>query len=175
VVSAEGSYVVFVSGSPLRWGDYNGVADVYERELSTDFTTRLSFDDDLPEANGASAAPAISGDATYAAFSSQASNLAADDANGLADVVLHTWSVNNPVGVSPGQFQERSAGADSGAGCGPSPVPSAGGEPESDAPDDATPISKRTGVRCDITREPPTEPPAEAIRSTPPPAATSPR
>jgi YD repeat-containing protein len=99
-------------------------------------------------------------EAAYAAFSSQASNLTSDDANSAPDVLLHTWSVDSRLEASPGAadpgLQDRSAGADADAGCGPSPVPSAGGAPNSDAPadprDDAL-ISKRTGMRCDLTPE----------------------
>ena len=86
-VSGNGRTIVFVSSATnLVPGDRNGVADVFVRDLATGVTRRISPSRDRGEANGASAAPSISGDGRYVVFASRASNLVPGDTNGVQDV-----------------------------------------------------------------------------------------
>jgi len=110
-ISSDGAFVAFVSqASNLVTGDTNNVVDVFVRNRDTDgdlifdevgyvSTTRVSVStsDYRPEGNGESGDAAISGDGNQVAFWSVASNLVADDHNGVDDVFVHD-SVVGPVG-----------------------------------------------------------------------------
>ena len=92
-ISADGRYVVFTSlASNLVASDTNGVADVFERDLTTGQTTRVSAAAGGAQGNGASGAAAsgISADGGTISFSSAASNLVAGDTNGCRDVFVWT-------------------------------------------------------------------------------------
>ena len=90
VVSADGSFVAFESeATNLVPGDGNGVRDVFVHERSAGLTTRVSVDSMMTEGNGSSRVPAISADAGYVAFESDATNLvSAGDTNSGADVFV---------------------------------------------------------------------------------------
>ncbi|MEU8303111.1 hypothetical protein AB0C84_06065 [Actinomadura sp. NPDC048955] len=88
-VSGNGRYIVFTSAATdLVPGDTNGVPDVFMRDRWTRRTERLSVSGTGAEGNGKSSDPSISADGRYVAFTSQASNLVAGDANGTYDVFL---------------------------------------------------------------------------------------
>ncbi len=53
-------------------GDGNDIDDVYVRDVQTNTNTRVSIDIGGADTDGASAFPAISGDARYVAFRSNA-------------------------------------------------------------------------------------------------------
>ena len=78
-ISADGHFVAFVSRADLtcaaRCSEDNGLADVYVRDTRTHTIRRISRSVAGGEANGASFDPAISGDARYVAFVSDATNL----------------------------------------------------------------------------------------------------
>ncbi len=81
-ISADGRYVAFGSfASNLVPGDNNGTNDIFVHDRQTDATERVSVDSAGNEGNGRSLATSISGDGRYVAFSSNASNLVADDTN----------------------------------------------------------------------------------------------
>ncbi len=97
-------------------GDTNGFHDVFLRDTClgapagcTPSTERVSVASDGTQANGDSGGPtafddpdriAISANGRFVAFSSQASNLVADDTNELDDVFLRDTCIGVPVGCS---------------------------------------------------------------------------
>lgn len=86
-LSADGAFVAFESlASNLSEGDGNNVSDVFLRDRAAGATLRVSAPAGGGDANGASYRPSISGDGGFVAFCSRASNLVADDTNGVADV-----------------------------------------------------------------------------------------
>ncbi len=89
-VSADGRFVVFQSSANnLVTGDGNGLADIFVRDRTTGQTTRQSVNDAGAEATGGpSDSPVISGNGTFIAFDSSASNLVVTDSNNLLDVFL---------------------------------------------------------------------------------------
>ncbi|MDH5786101.1 MAG: tandem-95 repeat protein, partial [Chromatiales bacterium] len=89
-ISADGTRIAFVSSATnLVGGDANGVADIFLHDASTGTTRRISVDSLGVEAKGPSDAPHISKDGRFVTFVSQASNLVADDLNGVADLFVH--------------------------------------------------------------------------------------
>jgi hypothetical protein len=75
VISADGNHVAFVSqSSDLVSGDTNGVTDVFEHDLSTGITQRVSVGPAGEQANDESFTPALSADGRYATFITRALN-----------------------------------------------------------------------------------------------------
>lgn len=96
VISADARYVAFASdASNLVSGDFNGVRDIFLRDVTSGLTTRISVSSVGIEGNGPSRAPSInrssgsSNDGRYIAFSSEASNLVASDLNGISDIFVY--------------------------------------------------------------------------------------
>ena len=90
-LSADGRYVVFVSGATnLIPNDTNNAEDVFVKDRQTGATTRVSVASQTgAQANNGSGAAAISGDGRYVAFYSDASNLVSGDTNGVGDIFVH--------------------------------------------------------------------------------------
>jgi Tol biopolymer transport system component len=89
-ISADGRSVAFESDATnLVAGDTNGVSDIFLHDTHNDETTRISLASDGTQGNDWSYAPSISADGRYVAFQSAASNLVADDTNGVSDIFLH--------------------------------------------------------------------------------------
>jgi Tol biopolymer transport system component len=89
-LSESGRIVAFQSyASNLVPNDSNGCADIFVRDRRTGVTTRVSVSSNGAEANYWSGEPAISPDGRFVTFVSEATNLAAGDANGVADVFVH--------------------------------------------------------------------------------------
>ncbi|MFO0982905.1 MAG: calcium-binding protein [Planctomycetota bacterium] len=89
-ISADGRYVAFMSAADnLVPGDTNHREDIFVHDCLTGETTRASVDSQGNEANDLSFFPAISADGRYVAFASAASNLVADDRNGVMDILVH--------------------------------------------------------------------------------------
>jgi Tol biopolymer transport system component len=97
VISADGRYVAFVSGATnLVAGDRNRSPDVFLADLKTGSIELVSRSATGGSANGRSMAPALSADARFVAFQSEASDLvcarhcapADDDINLLWDVFV---------------------------------------------------------------------------------------
>jgi len=105
---------VYSDASNLVSGDTNGVRDVFVRNRCADpaTTDRVSVATGGAQANGPSQPsgqpPAISGDGRYVVFASDASNLVADDTNGVRDVFIRdrvdgtTTRVTPPEGCTDG-------------------------------------------------------------------------
>ena len=98
-VSDDGRFVVFSSRAALVAADTNtcvvppataaaNCPDIYLRDRQTSQTTRLSVGPGGAQANGRSQRPRISGAGRWVAFDSEASNLVANDTNGVSDVFL---------------------------------------------------------------------------------------
>lgn len=89
MISADGRYVAFVSGSTnLVGGDTNGVTDVFVRDMVLGTTSRVSVASDGSQANGLCADISMSADGRYVAFVSFGSNLVPGDTNGFLDVFV---------------------------------------------------------------------------------------
>jgi Tol biopolymer transport system component len=89
-ISANGRYVAFASdASNLVDGDYNGVTDIFVRDLVKKTTTRVSVSSAGIEGDKASYWPFISSDGRYVTFTSEADNLVDSDTNGAGDVFVH--------------------------------------------------------------------------------------
>ena len=89
-LSYDGNFVAFFSASSnLVKGDDNGVGDVFVRDVAKGTTTLVSMSSDKKIGNGESTYPSISGNGRFVAFTSRASNLVADDNNGVADVFVY--------------------------------------------------------------------------------------
>lgn len=89
-LSANGGYLAFASSATnLVAGDTNECNDIFVRDLRTGRTDRVSVRASGVQANGDSAAPALSADGRYVAFESDAGNLVAGDTNRFPDIFIH--------------------------------------------------------------------------------------
>jgi Tol biopolymer transport system component len=89
-VSADGDVVAFYSdASNLVGGDDNGERDVFVRQRSAGMTLRVSVGPGGVQGDGPSVHPSISADGSLVAFQSNASNLVANDSNGVSDIFVH--------------------------------------------------------------------------------------
>ena len=87
--SADGRYVAFSSDAAnLVTGDTNASRDVFVYDRQTGVTEGVSCGNGN-QADGQSDTPSISADGRYVAFTSDATNLVASDANGKADVFVY--------------------------------------------------------------------------------------
>lgn len=92
-ISTDGQYVAFMSAAPnLVAADTNDTNDVFVHDRTTGLTTRASVDSTGVQGNDGSVWPNISGTGRYVTFVSYATNLVADDTNGLGDVFVHDTS-----------------------------------------------------------------------------------
>ena len=88
-ISADGRWVSYRSGaSNLVADDTNAADDVFLWGRDGGTTSRVSVASDGSQANGRSDAPAISGDGSWIAYQSYASNLVPGDSNAASDVFL---------------------------------------------------------------------------------------
>jgi hypothetical protein len=109
-ISASGRFVAFYSDDVnLVVGDTNAANDVFVHDLVTKKTERVSVATGGAQANAASGGSVtMSGDGRYVAFVSAATNLVANDSNGLTDVFVHdrktnvTKKVSGAAGVNAG-------------------------------------------------------------------------
>lgn len=89
-VSQTGHYVAFTSeANNLVLGDTNGYWDVFVHDLITKATVRISVSSSGSQGNGDSTSPCISPDGRYVLFDSKATNLVANDTNGVQDVFMY--------------------------------------------------------------------------------------
>ncbi|HKN38711.1 MAG TPA: hypothetical protein VJ456_06350, partial [Acidimicrobiia bacterium] len=91
-ISADGNHVAFVVGGkknmPTTGGDANIGTDVFVRDLVANKTIQVNIPSDGTAATGNSRRPAISGDGSLVAFTSDAANLVSGDTNNAADVFV---------------------------------------------------------------------------------------
>ncbi|NTU71824.1 MAG: hypothetical protein HGB10_08410 [Coriobacteriia bacterium] len=96
VVSGNGRYVAFNSAATnVVPNDTNGAGDIFVRDLVSGTTEMVSVSSGGVLGDASSIRAVISRDGRYVAFESEATNLVANDTNGLTDVfvrdrVLHT-------------------------------------------------------------------------------------
>ena len=98
-ISDDGRFVVFTSRAALVAADtatctFEGETtatncpDIYLRDRQAGTTVRISVGTGGAQPNGASLQPNVSGDGRWVVFASDASNLVANDTNGVQDVFL---------------------------------------------------------------------------------------
>ncbi len=114
-ISGDGRYVAFSSdASTLVTGDTNACRDIFVRDRQAPgTTTRMSVNSSGGQANAASYSPAISGDGTYVAFESPATNLVPGDTNGVADVFVRTRATGGMALVSVDSWEGQGNGESS--------------------------------------------------------------
>jgi hypothetical protein len=89
VISWDGRFVAFTSAATdLVPGDSNGSLDVFLRDRVAGTTELISVADSGDQSNNDSFEPSISANGQVVLFTSLASNLVDDDANGVSDVFL---------------------------------------------------------------------------------------
>jgi Tol biopolymer transport system component len=102
-ISDDGSYVAFESeATNLVDDDTNGRNDIFVFDRNANTVVRASVNDNGDQADGDSFSPRLSGDGRYVAFFSAATNLVADDTNGIPDVFVRDLYGNRTVRVSMG-------------------------------------------------------------------------
>lgn len=100
-ISSDGRYVAFTSlSSNLVANDTNGYADIFVHDRQTGQTTRVSVASNGSQTNASFTEWAsISGDGTFVAFESLASNLVPNDSGNL-DVFVHNRLTSQTIRVS---------------------------------------------------------------------------
>jgi len=90
-LNEDGSLVAFTSwASNLTASeDNNGISDIFVTDRNTGQTERVSVSSTGLESNGHSFGPRISANGRFVSFVSSATNLVADDNNGVQDVFVH--------------------------------------------------------------------------------------
>lgn len=90
-ISADNRFVAFSSfdSRVVSHGDTNAFADIFVRDRQTGVNVRVSVSSEGLESNGNSSNPVISGNGRFIVFSSEATNLVANDTNGLRDIFVH--------------------------------------------------------------------------------------
>jgi len=100
-ISSDGSTVAFESyASNLVPGDVEGQGDVFVHELASGITERVSVDGSGNGGDGESNDAVLSADGKFVAFSSLATNLFANDANGVRDVFLRDRAAGTTAALS---------------------------------------------------------------------------
>ena len=111
-VSNDGTRVAFESAATnLVAGDTNGVKDVFVRDRTAGTTTRVSVDNTGAQANGESRVSAISGNGRYVVFESDATNLVANDNNGVTDIFVRDLTAGTTTRVSVDNTGAQANGA----------------------------------------------------------------
>jgi Tol biopolymer transport system component len=110
-ISADGRYVAFQSDATnLVAGDTNAQPDIFVRDLQAGTTERVSLSSSGAQGDGFNNTPSISADGRYVAFASAATNFAAGDTNGNADIFVRDrqTGVTEVVSVATGGSQPLS-------------------------------------------------------------------
>jgi len=113
-ISADGRFVAFESlATNLVAGDKNKEQDVFVRDRLLGTTKRVSVSPFDRGGNGTSEVPSISGDGRFVAFLSSATNLVANDTNGVEDAFVFDRATATMV-----RANVDSAGTESAGNCG---------------------------------------------------------
>ena len=100
-MSPDGRYVSFTSDATnLVPGDTNGAYDGFVHDRRTGITSRVTLTGDGTQPDARSYAPAISADARFVAFVSDATDVVPGDTNGVADIFLRDRRAGTTVLVS---------------------------------------------------------------------------
>lgn len=98
-IDDDGSVVVFRSAATnLVAGDANGLFDVFRRDRAAGRTERASVSTAGAEGDGDAAVATTVGSGSFIAFRSAATNLVADDTNGVDDIFLRDVTPPPPPG-----------------------------------------------------------------------------
>jgi hypothetical protein len=87
-MSGDGRFVAFTSNAVLADEDLDTVSDIYVHTIGFGITELVSTDSSGDKGNGPSAGAFLNNDGSVVAFESLASNLVADDTNGVYDVFV---------------------------------------------------------------------------------------
>jgi len=100
-ISRDGRFIAFVSpASNLLPTDTNGLAQIFVYDRQTATTVLASADGTGAQGNAPSGNPVLSSDGRYVAFDSLATNLVANDANGIRDVFVRDLTNGKTTRVS---------------------------------------------------------------------------
>ncbi len=99
-ISSDGRFVAFSSAAPLVAGDTNHRGDVFERNLVTGTTVRVSVSSTGAQVSKPSNAMGISADGSVVVFFSDASRLVRHDTNHQYDVFVHNRGTSRTRRVS---------------------------------------------------------------------------
>jgi Tol biopolymer transport system component len=100
-ISADGRYVAYISwASNLVKNDTNGVPDVFVRDRALGTTVRASVSSSGVQGDDTTYFVSLSADGRLVLFSSKASNLVADDTNGVSDAFLRDMTTGKVRRVS---------------------------------------------------------------------------
>jgi hypothetical protein len=102
-IDSDGQIVAFYSDATnLVADDMNRQTDAFVRLRASGTTELVSISTDGTQGNGPSVFPSINGDGSLVAFQSQASNLAPDDTNGVADIFVRDRANGTTERLCPG-------------------------------------------------------------------------
>jgi len=88
-ISGDGRHVAFVTTSDnIVNDDFNGILDVFVRDLDQEVTIRASVNRFGGDADQRSRGPSLNYDGSHVAFNSTATNLVEDDTNGVDDIFV---------------------------------------------------------------------------------------
>jgi len=110
VMSDDGRFVAFRTGSALVAADTNGRPDIYVRDMVQGTIERVSVATDGTQGTGYCDDPAISGDGRYVVFQSGSSELVAGDTNERDDVFIRDRATGVTSLVSSGLAGAQSNG-----------------------------------------------------------------
>lgn len=113
-LSADGRFLVFEStATNLVVSDSNSRADIFVKDLQTGAINRVSTTSDGTEANGSSTYAAISNDARYVVFQSDAADLVTGDTNGNIDIFIKDLQTGTVKRLSLDSSGNQATGGDS--------------------------------------------------------------
>ena len=99
-LSTDGRFVIYASLSTnLVAGDTNGFQDIFIRDRLNATTERVSFAFDGSQTNSDNFVPHMTPDVRVITYTSTASNIVANDTNGLIDVFLRRADPADPLGA----------------------------------------------------------------------------
>ena len=102
-ISTNGQFALFESSaSDLVANDTNNTTDIFVRDVINGTTTLVSTNPAGGSASGISRGSVLTSDGRYVAFTSAATNLVANDANGIADVFVRDLQAGTTTLVSVG-------------------------------------------------------------------------
>jgi len=102
-ISTNGQFALFESSaSDLVANDTNGVMDIFIRDVVNGTTTLVTITANVGSASGISRGSVLTPNGRYVAFTSAATNLVANDTNGIADVYVRDLQAGTTTLVSVG-------------------------------------------------------------------------
>jgi VCBS repeat-containing protein len=116
-ISTDGRYITFTStANDLVANDTNNAQDVFVRDLVTGTTTLVSANSTgTASGSSSSSIPSMTGDGRYITFASTASNLVANDTNGVQDVFVRDVVAGTTTLVSANSTATGSGNGSSGS------------------------------------------------------------